>query len=166
MLRLPTARYPRDGSSSRRAETSASSLRTLATASPGAEPSIRHATLPASRKLGEKRGCGRVWRWTGHDSCKRGGARRRKGSWKRGSPTPRRRVAIAKRLRRSLSSSKVGEKRKRNSSPPSSSSSIRSTALDPIRTRLDLHISIAYTFDLLLYFVMRCVFYTVFRPCH
>jgi hypothetical protein len=50
-------RYPRDGSSSRRAETSASSLRTLETVSPGAEPSIRRASSPASSKLGEKRGC-------------------------------------------------------------------------------------------------------------
>jgi hypothetical protein len=50
-------RYPRDESSSRRAETSASSLRVLATVSPGAEPSIRRASSPASSKLGEKRDC-------------------------------------------------------------------------------------------------------------
>jgi hypothetical protein len=61
---------------------------------------------------------------------------------------PRRRVAIAKCLRRPSSSSKVGEKRKHNSSPPSSSSPIRSTTPDSSRTRLDLHISITYTFDL------------------
>jgi hypothetical protein len=50
-------RYSRDGSTSRREETSASSYRALATASPGAEPSIRHASPLASRQLGEKRAC-------------------------------------------------------------------------------------------------------------
>ena len=56
MWRLPGMRYPRDGSSSRRVETSASSLRALVTASPGAEPLIRRASPPASSKLEEKRG--------------------------------------------------------------------------------------------------------------
>ena len=51
-------RYPRDGSTSRREETSASSYPALATASPGAEPSIRRASPPASRQVGEKRACG------------------------------------------------------------------------------------------------------------
>jgi hypothetical protein len=50
-------RYPRDGSTSRREETSASSYRVLATASPGAKPSIRRASSPASRQVGEKRAC-------------------------------------------------------------------------------------------------------------
>jgi hypothetical protein len=50
-------RYPLDGSTSRREETSASSYRALATASPGAEPSIRHASSPASRQVGEKTTC-------------------------------------------------------------------------------------------------------------
>jgi hypothetical protein len=141
-------RYLRDGSSSRRAETSASSLCTLATASPGVEPSIRRASPPASRKLGEKRGCA---------GGSGGGAIAALASEEEratvtavGSevpPAPRRRVAIAKRLRHSPSSSKVGNKRKHNSSPLSSSSSIRSTEPDSRRTRLDLHISIAYTFD-------------------
>jgi hypothetical protein len=141
-------RYPRDGSSSRRAETSASFLRALATASPGAEPSIWRASPPASRKLGEKRGCaggsggGAV---TALASEEERATARAVGS--EVPPAPRRRVAIAKRLHRPPSSSKVGDKRKRSSSPPSSSSSIRSTEPDPRRTRLDLHISIAYTFD-------------------
>ena len=58
-------RYPRDGSTRRREETSVSSYRALATASPGVEPSIQRASPPASRQVGEKRACegGRgVWR--------------------------------------------------------------------------------------------------------
>jgi hypothetical protein len=142
-------RVRRDGSSSRRAEASASSLRALATASPGAEPSIRRASPLASRKQREKRDCagrsvdGPVAALASEEE--RAAARAVASEV---PPAPRRRVAIAKRLRRPPSSSKVGEKRKRNSSPPSSSSSIRSTAPDPSRTGLDLHISIAYTFDL------------------
>jgi hypothetical protein len=142
-------RYPRDGSSSRRAETYASSLRALATVSPGAEPSIRRALPPASRKLGEKRGCaggssgGLIVALTSEEE--RAAAR---AAASEVPPAPQRKVAIAKRLRRPPSSSKVGKKRKHNSSPLSSSSLIRSTAPDPSRTRLDLHISIVYTFDL------------------
>jgi hypothetical protein len=81
-------RYPRDGSTRRREETSASSYRALATASPGAEPSIRRASPPASRQVGEKRACegGRgVWRrsrskrrpWPSPDVEHGGGADRR-----------------------------------------------------------------------------------------
>jgi hypothetical protein len=50
-------RYPRDGSTSRREETSASSYPALATASPGVEPSIWRASPPALRQVGEKRAC-------------------------------------------------------------------------------------------------------------
>jgi hypothetical protein len=50
--------YPRYSSTNRREETSASSYPALATASPGAEPSIRRASPPASRQVGEKRACG------------------------------------------------------------------------------------------------------------
>jgi hypothetical protein len=50
-------RYPCDGSTTRREETSASSLHARTTASPGAEPSIRRASPPASRQVGEKRAC-------------------------------------------------------------------------------------------------------------
>jgi hypothetical protein len=81
-------RYLRDGSTCRREETSASSYRALATASPGAEPSIRRASSPASRQVGEKRACegGRgVWRrsrskrrpWPSPDAEHGGGADRR-----------------------------------------------------------------------------------------
>jgi hypothetical protein len=88
MWRPPTVRYPRDGSTSRREETSASSYRALATASPGAEPSIRRASSPASRQVGDKRACegGRgAWRrsrskrrpWPSPDAEHRGGANRR-----------------------------------------------------------------------------------------
>ena len=81
-------RYPRDGSTSRREETSASSYRALATASSGAEPSIRRASPPASRQVGEKRACegGRgAWRrsrskrrpWPSPDAEHGGGADRR-----------------------------------------------------------------------------------------
>jgi hypothetical protein len=141
-------RYPCDGSTTRRVETFASSLHTMATASPGAEPSIRRASPPASRQVGEKRAC-----------AARSGAgavsalateEERPTTTEVGSevpPAPRRRVAIAKRLRRPPTSSKLGDKRKHSSSPPSSSSSIRSTEPDPRRTRFDLHISNAYTFD-------------------
>jgi hypothetical protein len=141
-------RYPRDGSSTRHAETSVSSLRALATASPGAEPLIWRASPPASRKLGEKRACasesgdGAVSALPSEEE--------QPTATEVGSevpPTPRRRVAIAKRLHRPPSSSKVGDKRKRSSSPSSSSSSIRSTEPNPRRTRLDLHILIAYTLD-------------------
>jgi hypothetical protein len=51
-------RYPRCSSTSRREETSASSYPALATASSGAEPSIRRASPPASRQEAEKRPCG------------------------------------------------------------------------------------------------------------
>jgi hypothetical protein len=51
-------RYPRCSSTSRREETSASSYPALATASSGAEPSIRRASPPTSRQEGEKRPCG------------------------------------------------------------------------------------------------------------
>jgi hypothetical protein len=51
-------RNPRDSSTSRPEETSASSYPALATASPGAEPSIRRASPLASRQVGEKRTCG------------------------------------------------------------------------------------------------------------
>jgi hypothetical protein len=142
-------RYPCDGLSSRRAETSASSLRALATASPGAEPSIRCALSPALRKLEEKRGC--VGGSGGGPVATVASKEERAVTRAVGSevaPAPRRRVAIAKCLRRSPSSSKVGEKRKHNSSSPSSSSPIQSTTPDSSRTRLDLHIAIAYTFDL------------------
>ena len=44
-------RYPRDGSTSRREETSASSYRALATASPGAELSIRRASSLAEPSI-------------------------------------------------------------------------------------------------------------------
>jgi hypothetical protein len=141
--------YPRDGSSTRRAETSASSLRALATASPGAEPSIRRASPPASRKLGEKRAC--VGGSGGGAVSALATEEEQPTTTEVGSevpPAPRRRVAITKRLRRLLSSSKVGNKRKYSSSLSSSSSSIWSTEPDPRRTRLDLHISIAYTLDL------------------
>jgi hypothetical protein len=140
--------YPRDGSTTRRTETSASSLRALATASTGAEPSIRRASPPESRQVGEKRACA---------SGSSGGAvtglateESRPTATKVGREVPpahRRRVAIGKRLRRPPTSSKLGNKRKRSSLPPSSSSSIRSTEPDPRRTRFDLHISIAYTSD-------------------
>jgi hypothetical protein len=141
-------RYPRDGSTTRRAETSASSLRALTTASPGVEPSILRASPPASRQVGEKRACaggsgtGAVLALATEEE--------RPTATEVGSEVPsapRRRVAIAKQLRRPPTSSKLGNKRKRSSSPPLSSSSIRSTELDPRRTRFDLHISNAYTFD-------------------
>jgi hypothetical protein len=160
-------RYPRDGSSSRRAETSASSLRALATASPRAEPSIRCGLPPASSKQGEKRGCaggsggGPVPTVASEEER---ATARAVGS--EVATAPQRRVAIAKCLRRPPSSLKVGEKRKGSSSPPSSSSSIRSSAPDSSRTRLDLQISIAYPFDLRPYFGMRCVLFTVFQPFH
>jgi hypothetical protein len=81
-------RYPRDGSTSRREETSVFSYRALATASPGAEPSIRRASPPASRQVGDKRACqgGRgAWRrsrskrrpWPSPDAEHGGGADRR-----------------------------------------------------------------------------------------
>jgi hypothetical protein len=131
-------RYPRDGSSSRYAETFASSLRALATASPGAEPSIQRASPPASSKLGERRGC------TGGSGGVQvpavGSEEERAAAREVGSEVaaaPRRRVAIAKRLRRPPSLLKVGEKRKRSSSPSSSSSSIRSSA--PCHTRVSRH---------------------------
>jgi hypothetical protein len=149
MWMLLSVRYPRDGSSSRRVETSASSLRALATASPRAEPSIRRASPPASSKLGEKRGCaggsgdGPVAAVASEEER---AAARAVGS--EVAAAPRRRVAIAKCLRRPPPSLKVGEKRKRSSSSSSSSSSIRSSAPDPSRTRLDLQILIAYPFDL------------------
>ena len=141
-------RYPRDGSSSRRAETSASSLRALATASLGAEPSIQRASLPASSKLGEKRGCaggsgdGPV---PAVGSEEEHAVARAVGS--EVAAAPRRRVAIAKRLRRPPSPLMVGDKRKCSSSQPSSSSLIRSSAPDPSRTRFDVQISIANPFD-------------------
>jgi hypothetical protein len=148
MWRLPTVHYPRDGSTTRRVETSASSIRALATASPGAEPSIRRALPPASRQVGEKGAC------AGRSGAEAVSAlateEEQPTATEVGSevpPAPQRRVAIAKRLRRPPTSSKLGDKWKRSSSPLSSSSSIRSTEPDPRRTRLDLHISNAYTFD-------------------
>jgi hypothetical protein len=140
--------YPHDGSTSHREETSASSYRTLAAASPGVEPSIRCASLPASRQVGEKRAC------AGGSGAVEVTAlatdELRPTATEVGSEVPparRWRVAIGKRLRRPPSSSKLGDKRKRSSSSPSSSSSIRSTKPDPRRTRFDLEISIAYTSD-------------------
>jgi hypothetical protein len=141
-------RYPRDGSTSRHEETSASSYPALATASPGAEPSIRRASPPASRHVGEKRAC----------AGGSGGVEVTALATDESRPTVtqvpsevpparRRRVAIGKRLGRPPSSSKVAGKRKRSSLPSSSSSSIRSTEPDPRRTRFDLHKSIAYTTD-------------------
>jgi hypothetical protein len=148
MWRHPTVRYPRDGSTSRREETSASSYRALATASPGAEPSIRRVAPPASRQVGEKRAC--TGGSGGVEVTTLATEESRPTATQVGSEVPparRRRVAIGKRLRRSPSSSKVVGKRKRSSSPPSSSSSIRSTEPDSQRTRFDLHKSIAYTTD-------------------
>jgi hypothetical protein len=141
-------RYPRDSSTSHREETSASSNPALATASPGAEPSIRRASPPASRHVGEKRACGGG----------SGGVEVTTLAIDEARPTAiqvpsevpparRRRVTISKRLRRPSTSSKVAGKRKRSSSPPSSSSSVHSTEPDPRRTRYDLHKSIAYTTD-------------------
>jgi hypothetical protein len=132
-------RYPRDGSTTRREETSASSLRSLATASPGTEPSIRRASSPASRQVGEKRACagGSV----GVPVTTLATEESRPTATEVGSEVPparRRRVAIGKRLHRPPTSSKIGDKRKRSSSPPSSSSSIRSTKPDPRRTRFDV----------------------------
>jgi hypothetical protein len=111
--------YPHDGSTSRCEETSASSYRALATASSGAEPSIRRASPPASRQVGEKMACAggsggvEVTTLATDDS--------RPTATQVGSEVPparRRRVAMGKRLRRLPSSSKVAGKRKRSSSPP------------------------------------------------
>jgi hypothetical protein len=155
-------RYLRYSSTSRREETSASSYPALATASPGAEPSIRRASPPASRQVGEKRAC-------------RGGsggielaALRTEDTRPTATEVPsevpparRRRVAIGKRLRRPPTSSKAAGKRKRSSSPPSSSSSIRSIEPDLRRPRYDLHKSIAYTTDSLPY----CIWGKEVRVC-
>jgi hypothetical protein len=141
-------RYSRDGSTSRREETSASSYHALATASPRAEPLIRRASPPASRQVGEKRAC--EGRFGDVEVTALATNKSRPTANQVGSEVPpprRRRVAIAKCLRRPPSSSKLAEKRKRRSSPSSSSSSIRSTEPDPRRTRFDLHKSIAYTSD-------------------
>jgi hypothetical protein len=116
--------YPCDGSTSRHEETSASSYRALATASPGAEPSIRRASPPASRQVGEKRAC--TGGSGGVEVTALATDEARPTATQVGSkvpPTHRRRVAIGKRLRRPPSSSKVAGKRKRSSSPLSSSSS-------------------------------------------
>jgi hypothetical protein len=148
MWRPPRVRYPRDSSTSRREETSASSYPALATASSGAEPSIRRASPPASRQVGEKRACGGGSGGVEVTTFATDEARPTAIQVPSEVPPARhRRVAIGKRLRRPPTSSKVASKRKRSSSPPSSSSSIRSTEPDPRRPRYDLHKSIAYTTD-------------------
>jgi hypothetical protein len=158
-------RYPRYSSTSRREETSASSYPALATASPGAEPSIRRASPPASRQVGEKRACG------GGSGGIEVAALRTEDARPTATEVPsevpparRRRVAIGKRLRRSPTSSKAAGKRKRSSSPSSSSSSIRSTEPDPRRPRYDLHKSIAYTTDSLPYCIL-CIWGKEVRVC-
>jgi hypothetical protein len=133
-------RYPRCLSTSRRQETSAHSYPALATASSGAEPSIRRASPPASRQEGKKRPCGGGS--VGVELAPLGTEAARPTATEDPSQLPpvrRRRVAISKRLRRPPTSSKAAGKRKRSSSPPSSSSSIRSTEPDPRRARYELH---------------------------
>jgi hypothetical protein len=142
MWRAPGVRYPRCSSTSRRQETSPHSYSTLATASSGAEPSIRRASPPASRQEGEKRPCGGGS--VGVELAPLGTEAARPTATEDPSQLPpvrRRRVAIGKRLRRPPTSSKAAGKRKRSSSPPSSSSSssIRSTEPDPRRARYELH---------------------------
>jgi hypothetical protein len=133
-------RYPRSSSTSRRQETSPHSYPALATASSGAEPSIRRASPPASRQEGEKRPCGGGS--VGVELAPLGTEAARPPATEDPSQLPpvrRRRVAIGKRLRRPPTSSKAADKRKRTSSPPSSSSSIRSTEADPRTARYELH---------------------------
>jgi hypothetical protein len=141
-------RYLRYSSTSRREETSASCYPALATASTGAEPSIRRASPPASRQVGEKWACGGESGGVELAALATDEARPTAIEVPSEVPPARRwRVAIGKRLRRPSTSSKVAGKRKRSSSPPSSSSSIRSIEPDPRRPRYDLHKSIAYTTD-------------------
>ena len=148
MWRRPRVRYLRYSSTSRREETSASSYPALATASSGAEPSIRRASPPASRQEGEKRACGGGSAGVELAPLRTEAARpTATQDPSQFPPARRRRVAIGKRLRRPPTSSKAAGKRKRSSSPASSSSSIRSTKPDPRRTRFDLQISIAYNSD-------------------
>jgi hypothetical protein len=140
MWRAPGVRYPRSSSTSRRQETSPHSYPALATASSGAEPSIRRASPPASRQEGEKRPCGGGS--VGVELAPLGTEAARPPATEDPSQLPpvrRRRVAIGKRLRRPPTSSKAADKRKRTSSPPSSSSSIRSTEADPRTARYELH---------------------------
>ena len=119
MWRPPRVRYPRYSSTRRREETSASPYPALATASPGAEPSIRRASLPASRQVGEKTAC--AGGSGGVEVTTLATDESRPTATQVGSEVPparRRRVAMGKRLRRLPSSSKVAGKRKQISSPP------------------------------------------------
>jgi hypothetical protein len=165
MWRPPRVRYPRYSSTSRREETSASSYPALATASPGAEPSSRRASPPASRQVSEKRACGGGSGGVELAPLRSEDARPTATEVpSEVPPARRRRVAIGKRLRRPPTSSKAAGKRKRSSSPPSSSSSIRSTEPDPRRPRYDLHKSIAYTTDSLPYCIL-CIWGKEVRVC-
>jgi hypothetical protein len=148
-------RYPRYSSTSRREETSASSYPALATASSGAEPSIRRASPPASRQEGEKRACGGGSAGVELAPLRTEAARpTTTQDPSQFPPARRRRVAIGKRLRRPPTSSKAAGKRKRSSSPPSSSSSIRSTEADPRRARYELHKSFLLSTDSLPYCIV------------
>jgi hypothetical protein len=165
MWRPPRVRYPRYSSTSRREETSASSYPALATASPGAEPSSRRASPPASRQVGKKRTCGGVSGGVELTPLRTEDVRPTATEVpSEVPPARRRRVAIAKRLRRPPTSSKAAGKRKRSSSPPSSSSSIRSTEPDPRRPRYDLHKSIVYSTDSLPYCIL-CLWGNEVRVC-
>jgi hypothetical protein len=158
-------RYPRYSSTSRREETSASSYPALATASPGAEPSIRRASPPTSRQVGEKRACGGGSGGVELAPLRTEDARpTATEDPSQFPPARRRRVAIGKRLRRPPTSSKAAGKRKRSSSPPSSSSSIRSTEADPRRARYDLHKSIVFSTDSLPYCIV-CIWGMEVRVC-
>jgi hypothetical protein len=140
MWRLPSVRYPGEGSGSRGGEISARSvLLSLATLIPVGEGASQRGSSEEAAKLGLKRPCA---------DGSGGGPLSVAGSKELGSMESKikefggnvgvgqRRTAIAKRLIRSTPAKKVGaEKHKRSSSPPSSSSSIRSAALDPKRTR-------------------------------
>jgi hypothetical protein len=117
-------------------------LPSLATLVPIGEGASWHGSSEEAAKLGLKRSCangsgGRPQLVAGSKEV--GGVESKIQEFGGSVGVGRRQTAIAKRLRRSTPTKKVGaEKCKRSSSPPSSSSSIRSAAPDPRRTRYKL----------------------------
>jgi hypothetical protein len=140
MWRIPSVRYPDEGSGSRGGENSGRSvLPSLVTSIPLGEGASRRGSSEEAAKLGLKRPCAGG---SGDGPLSVAGSKEVASDETKiqdlgaSVGVVRRRTAIVKRLRRSTAPTKVGaEKRKRSSSPTSSSSSIRSAAPDPKRTR-------------------------------
>jgi hypothetical protein len=140
MWRIPSVRYPGEGSGSHGGENSGRSvLLSLATSITLGEGASWRGSSEEVAKLGSKRPCaGR----SGDGPLSVAGSKEVAGDERKiqdlgaSVGVVRHRTAIAKRLRRSTTPTKVGaEKRKRSYSLASSSSSIRSAAPDPKRTR-------------------------------